>query len=364
MTLVVDGLTHRYGDELAVDDVSFEVGEGELVALVGPSGCGKTTLVQSVAGHVRPTAGRVLLRGADVTEVPPESRDVGVVFQRSTLYPHMSVRENVAYGLAAGSMDRADRAERVDRQLELVDLADRADAHPAELSGGQGRRAELARALAPRPDVLLLDEPLSALDRALRDRLQAEVARVQRETDVTTLFVTHDQDEAMTLADRLVVMADGTVEAVGDPRTLYESPPTPFVASFLGRSTRFRARVLATEPPTVEACGASLSPTVAEPLSVGDAVVCHVRPADLSLRGADADPDGTATALPGTVTRVLDRARRHDITVRTAAGDDVVVEHHGPPPADGESVAVAVRPDDVTVFAADEEWADGGTGEP
>jgi ABC-type Fe3+/spermidine/putrescine transport system ATPase subunit len=369
----VDGLTHRYGDEPAVDSVSLTVGEGELVALLGPSGCGKTTLVQAVAGHVRPTAGRVRLRGVDVSDSPPETRRVGLVFQESTLYPHMTVGENVAYGLRARGVDPDEREETVGEHLDLVGLEDRRDARPAELSGGQRRRVELARALAPEPDVLLLDEPLSALDRQLRTQLREEIARVQRETGVTTLYVTHDQDEAMALADRLVVMNDGRVSGVGDPRALYESPPTPFVASFLGRSNALPGSIVGQQPLTVAVGGAELAVEgVRSSHPVGSEVTCHVRPEALSLRspgeggaerasrpegevggaGRSLSPDGSGgvVALPGEVERVADLGRRYDVTVRLDAGATVVVECRGHPPAAGDRTAVAVPGGRVTVF--------------
>ncbi|MEF8883254.1 MAG: ABC transporter ATP-binding protein, partial [Halapricum sp.] len=252
MTLELDGLTHCYGDEVAVEDVSFGIDAGEIVGLLGPSGCGKTTIVQAIAGHVNPTDGGVRLRGRDVTDNPPETRDVGIVFQEPTLFPHMTVEENVAYGLKPQDIDPAERSETVERYLELVSLGDQREAFPSALSGGQKRRVELARALAPEPDLLLLDEPLSALDRALRERLRKEIARIQRETGVATLYVTHDQETAMGLADRLVVVTEGQVAGVGEPRDLYESPSSPFVAAFLGGSNRLPVTVDANGEFTVE----------------------------------------------------------------------------------------------------------------
>ncbi|WP_440764582.1 ABC transporter ATP-binding protein [Natronorubrum sp. DTA7] len=356
MMLELESVSHRYGTELAVDDVSFGVAEGELVALLGPSGCGKTTLVQAVAGHVRPTAGRVTLRGADVTDAPPESRGVSVVFQQSTLYPHMTVDENVAYGLKARGVESDRRADVVSEYLELVDLLDQRDAYPSELSGGQRRRVELARAVAPQPDVLLLDEPLSALDRSLRERLRDEIARIQRETGVTTLFVTHDQAEAMTLADRLVVMDDGSVAGVGEPRTLYGSPPTPFVASFLGRSNELSATVVRQEPLTLALGGQEvvLSDSRVD-VSTGSAISCHVRPDDLALgTGGAPGSDGPAVSVPGTVTRVVDTGRRYDVTVRLETETEVVLEQTETPPATGESVSVGLLEADLTIFGADQ----------
>ncbi|MEF8786163.1 MAG: ABC transporter ATP-binding protein [Haloarculaceae archaeon] len=347
--LAVDGLTHRYGDETAVDDVSFGIDDGELVALLGPSGCGKTTIVQGIAGHVRPTAGTVRLRGEDVTDDPPEARRVSLVFQRSTLYPHMTVGENVAYGLEARGFEPHRRAELVEEHLELVSLADRHDAYPSELSGGQQRRVELARALAPQPDVLLLDEPLSALDRTLRDQLRDEIARIQRETGVTTLYVTHDQEDAMALADRLVVMNDGTISATGRPRSLYESPPTPFVASFLGRSNTFPATVVDEQPLSLNVGNRVLTLDGAETtFSEGDTVSCYVRPEYLSIRAAD--PDGPAPTIRGDVTRVVDRGRRYDVWMQTAAEDELVVEQSSEPPAVGDTITVEVPPERLLLF--------------
>ena len=384
--LEVDGLTHRYGDELAVEDVSFGLVEGEIVALLGPSGCGKTTIVNAIAGHLAPAGGRIRLRGDDVTDTPPESRRVGIVFQSSTLFPHMTVAENVAYGLR--EVDPVDRDDCVSEYLGLVDLEEQRSAYPFELSGGQKRRIELARALAPEPDVLLLDEPLSALDPTLRERLGREIVRIQRETGVTTLFVTHDQSEAMTLSDRLIVMTDGELAVVGEPRTLYESPPTPYVAAFLGRSNALSATIAETDPFAVAFDGAGETGTHSGPsrqllrfskqcresVLRGDSVVCHVRPEHLTL---DVDPNpneesgddigrsrsesntdvvgrardhASTCSLRGQVTDVLDRGRHYDVTVRLESGDELVVERRREPPAVGTHVGVQFAGADLTVF--------------
>jgi ABC-type Fe3+/spermidine/putrescine transport system ATPase subunit len=349
VTLEIDELSHRYGGERAVENISFGLQAGELVALLGPSGCGKTTVVQAIAGHIRPTAGRVRLRGRDVTDEPPESRRVGLVFQRSTLYPHMTVEENVAYGLAAQDIERDRREKIVSEYLQLVDIETQREAYPAELSGGEKRRTELARALAPQPDILLLDEPLSALDRALRERLRDEIARIQRETGVTTLFVTHDQEEAMALADRLIVMNDGAVSAIGAPRTLYESPPTPFVASFLGRSNVLSATVVESDPPTIDLEGTTMTlPDRNLARSRGEEITCHIRPETLAIRSlSERDPDASLTAK---VTNVADLGRRYDVTVRTKSGEDLVVERVEPVPDIGASVAVTISERGLTLF--------------
>lgn len=366
MILELDGLTHRYGDELAVDDVSFGVDEGELVALLGPSGCGKTTVVQAVAGHVQPTAGQVILRERAVTDDPPEERHVGIVFQQSTLFPHMTVSENVAYGLAARGIEPNRRDARVSEYLELVDLSGQREAYPSELSGGQQRRVELARALAPRPDVLLLDEPLSALDRQLRERLREEIARIQAETGVTTLFVTHDQEEAMALADRLIVMNDGRVSGSGTPRRLYESPPTPFVASFLGRSNTFPATLVARRPLTLQVGTRELTLSNREStVSEGTSVTCHVRPDGLSVCSpGTTDGDGTALTLPGEVVSVADVGRRYDTRVQIETGTEFVVETSERPPAPGDAVTVELPRDEITIFETGDHDRGNTTGVP
>lgn len=347
--LELDDISHRYADEVALDDVSFTISSGELVGLLGPSGCGKTTIVQAIAGHVHPTAGQITLRGEDVTNEPPESRNVGVVFQEPTLYPHMTVDENVAYGLAAHEKDRKKRNELTAEYLGLVDLYDQKDSYPSELSGGQQRRVELARALAPRPDVLLLDEPLTGLDPILRERLRDEIARIQRETGVTTLFVTHNQEDAMTLADRLVVMTDGTVSGVGHPRKLYESPPTPFVASFLGRSNTLSATVVNTEPLTVSFGDNEMSlDGVGVNCSERDTVTCQIRPEDISV--VSSKTTGERVSLTGTVTRVVDLGRRYDVSLQIQTGEELVVEQIAEPPTRGDVVTIAFSRECVTVF--------------
>lgn len=348
MMLELDGLTHRYDDEPAVESVSFGIEAGELVAVLGPSGCGKTTLVQAIAGHLSPTAGRVRLRGGDVTDDPPESRRVGLVFQEPTLFPHMTVRENVAYGLEADGLADEAVSTQVEEYLSLVALDDHADTGPDELSGGQRRRVELARALAPEPELLVLDEPLSALDRQLRTQLQEEIASIQAETGVSTLFVTHDQAEAMALADRLVVMREGQVSAVGPPRELYESPPNRFVAEFLGRSTTLALPVSGRHTPAIELGGRLLRVRTEPQTETPEAVTAHLRPRDLSLDGSSTD-----LALSGTVESVTDRGRRYDVTVDLEGGEAVELERTDEPPSVGENVRVGCALDALSLFDED-----------
>jgi len=234
--LSLEGVSKTYGDAVALRDVDLTVRDGEFFTLVGPSGCGKTTTLRCIAGLESTDAGTVRFGGADVAGVPPESRDVGVVFQHYALFPTMTVRENVAYGLRFDPPATGTVEARVDDLLERVDLTGMGDRATDELSGGQRQRVALARALAPEPSVLLLDEPLSSLDARLRDRLRLELKRVQRDLGVTTVYVTHDQAEALAVSDRLAVMNGGRVEQVGDPERVYRAPATRFVAEFLGEN--------------------------------------------------------------------------------------------------------------------------------
>ena len=239
--VTLDGVTKRFGDTLAVDDVSVTVEPGETLGLVGPSGCGKTTTLRTVAGFETPSEGAVAFGGQEVTNVPPEARDVGLVFQSYALFDNMTVRENVEFGLKMRSLPNGERAERATELLELLDIGELADRDPTTLSGGQQQRVGLARALAIEPRVLLLDEPMTGLDAKLKSRLQREIGSLLEDLDVTALYVTHDQAEAMVMCDRIAVMNNGTIEQVGTPDEVYERPANDFVADFVGTSNRLAA---------------------------------------------------------------------------------------------------------------------------
>ncbi|HEY7257733.1 MAG TPA: ABC transporter ATP-binding protein [Gaiellales bacterium] len=230
------GVRKTYGDVVAVDLVSLDVGDGEFFAMLGPSGSGKTTTLRMIAGFELPTEGQVLLNGADVSRLPPYQRDVNTVFQDYALFPHMSVGENVGYGLMVRKVGRSERRTRVAEALELVRLPGFESRKPSQLSGGQRQRVALARALVNRPRLLLLDEPLGALDLKLREEMQIELKAIQKDVGITFIFVTHDQDEALTLSDRLAVFNAGRIEQVGSPAEVYENPATAFVAGFVGTS--------------------------------------------------------------------------------------------------------------------------------
>ncbi len=240
--LTLDHVGKRYGTVVAVQDVTVEVAQGEFLGLLGPSGCGKTTTLQMIAGFETPTSGRILLEGRDLADVPPAKRGIGLVFQSYALFPHMSARENVAFGLDMRRVPKPERRQRVDAALDLVHLAHLADRYPRAMSGGQQQRVALARALVIEPRLLLLDEPLSNLDAKLREEMQMELREVQRRVGVTTVLVTHDQAEAMALCDRVAVMQAGRLVQIDAPWRAYDAPADGFVADFLGRSNRLPAR--------------------------------------------------------------------------------------------------------------------------
>src|SRR4051812_47223470 len=238
-------LSKFYGEQIAVAGVTLDVADGEFLVLLGPSGCGKTTTLRMIAGFVEPSGGAARIGGVDVTWLAPWHRNTGMVFQSYALFPHMTAIENVAFGLEMRKLAQAEIAVRAREALRLVRLEGYADRLPRQLSGGQQQRVALARALAIRPDVLLLDEPLSNLDAKLREEVRIEIRELQRQLGLTTIMVTHDQEEALTVADRLVVMADGEIRQIGSQRDLYERPADRFVAGFVGRSTFLDGRVAA-----------------------------------------------------------------------------------------------------------------------
>ena len=283
--VALEAVSKRYGATRALDGIDLAVHEGELLSLLGPSGCGKTTTLNVIAGFVGPDAGRVLLDGEDVTTQPAWRRGLGVVFQSYALFPHMSVGDNVAFGLRERGEPRRDVVARVTDALALVRLPDAAPLMPAHLSGGMQQRVALARALVIRPRVLLLDEPLAALDKKLREEMRAELKDIQREIGITTIFVTHDQHEALGLSDRVVVMSGGRIEQLGTPREVYERPATRFVADFIGTSTVLEGHALDERTVTL-AGGQRVEVRLPRALTAGAAVRLLVRPERVAVGGA------------------------------------------------------------------------------
>jgi len=325
--LDIIGLVKRYGDFHAVRDVSLSIRDGEFLVLLGPSGCGKTTTLRMVAGFIEPTAGHVKLGGTDVTLLPPWKRNAGMVFQNYALFPHLTVAENVAFGLEMRKVPKADIAQRVEETLAMVRLSGYGGRLPRQLSGGQQQRVALARALAIHPDVLLLDEPLSNLDAKLRQEVRVEIRELQRKMGLTTVMVTHDQEEALTMADRLVVMNEGSVRQVGSQRDLYERPADRFVAGFVGRSTFLEGTLEApgrfrTEGGLGLACtGQGTGQGAGQ--ATGRAVL-SIRPESVAVSAA---PNaGLDNNLPGTVEFVSYLGALIDIHVRLSPSDRLVAQ--------------------------------------
>ncbi|GAA2091217.1 ABC transporter ATP-binding protein [Streptomyces albiaxialis] len=294
--LRLDGLRRSFGRTTALDGLDLDIAPGELVALLGPSGCGKTTALRIVAGFETADSGALLMDGEDVTPVPAHRRDIGMVFQSYSLFPNMTAAENVAYGLRVRKAAKAERAARAEELLDLVGLPGRGGHYPHQLSGGQQQRVALARALAIRPRVLLLDEPLSALDAKVRLQLREEIRRLQLELGITTLFVTHDQEEALSMADRVAVMRDGRLEQCAAPSELYERPATPFVAEFVGTMNRLPGVVR--DKGTVTVLGRDLPVHGACP-AAGTEVEVLLRPEGLKV-GAEGDGGEPATVRVAT----------------------------------------------------------------
>ena len=288
----IDHVSKVFGDFVAVKEAHFSIAEGEFFSMLGPSGCGKTTTLRMIAGFDTPTTGAIRLEGQDVSRVPPNKRNVNTVFQQYALFPHMSVWDNVAYGPRAKKLPKAEITSRVDELLSVVRLSDFAHRRPAQLSGGQQQRVALARALVNYPKALLLDEPLGALDLKLRQNMQLELKRIQREVGITFIFVTHDQEEALTMSDRIAVMNAGLVEQIGSPREIYDSPESVFVAGFIGQANLWPATVVATEgETTVEVAGRTLAVSNPQGLRAGDHGTFMVRPERLHVDLSGADPD-------------------------------------------------------------------------
>jgi putative spermidine/putrescine transport system ATP-binding protein len=339
--------------EPAVDDISLEVAGGEFMTLLGPSGSGKTTTLSMIAGFEKQTSGRILIAGRDVVDLPPYKRGLGMVFQHYALFPHLSVRDNVAFPLRRRKVPKKEAGRRANEILELVGLSGFGDRSPAQLSGGQQQRVALARSVVFNPPVLLMDEPLGALDKRLRHQLQGEISRMHRELGITFIFVTHDQEEALALSDRIAVFNLGKIEQVGPARELYENPATLFVADFLGASTIFRG-VSRGGQLTGEGYDLMVPRTGSVPSGRPAALV--VRPERIRLHGFDAIPDRDTNTLGATVTDVAYQGSYRKVVFRTDAGIiGSAMEQAGAESTAGidDRVAVTWRVDDAVVVPAD-----------
>jgi spermidine/putrescine transport system ATP-binding protein len=322
-------VTKRFGATVAVADVTIEVARGEFFSLLGPSGCGKTTSLRMIAGFEEPDAGRVVLAGREITGVPPYKRNVNTVFQSYALFPHLTVADNVAFGLRRKRIAKTEVRERVRRYLDLVQLHGYNDRRPSQLSGGQQQRVALARALVNEPSVLLLDEPLGALDLKLRKQMQLELMRIQREVGVTFIYVTHDQEEALVMSDRIAVMSQGHVEQVGFPEDIYERPATRFVAGFIGTSNIIEAEVTGRARDLLQVAAAPgdrllVPPPADRAVRPGEKIAFTVRPEKLRVAPIDeVVPEGMCSAA-GTVVDVVYQGMSTQLVVRTDAGSTLV----------------------------------------
>jgi spermidine/putrescine transport system ATP-binding protein len=357
-------LTKRFGDVLAVDDISLEIRAGEFFSLLGPSGCGKTTTLRMIGGFDLPTSGRIELRGRDVTRDPPDKRPVNMVFQSYALFPHLDVAGNIAFGLKRRGIEGGEIKRRTADILEKVRLPGYEKRRTHELSGGQQQRIALARALVNEPNVLLLDEPLGALDLKLRKNLQLELKRIQKDVGITFVYVTHDQEEALTMSDRIAVMSGGRIEQVGSPEDLYDRPRTPFVADFIGTTNLLSGRVIEVrgEEALVRLESGDVCRAGADGCSPGTSVQLSVRPESIELRrGEDAargpSPGSiVAPAADGSIRAAIEQVAylgsAVQYHVRTAGGMAVtaLAPRSGPRFEPGDTVVLAWSPTDALLL--------------
>ena len=355
----LDAVTRRFGGTTAVHEASLKVARGEFMTLLGPSGCGKTTLLNLVAGFLAADGGDIFIDGARVTATPAHRRETGFVFQNYALFPHMSVAGNIAYGLKTRSVPKAERVRRVEEALALVKLSDFADRRPRQLSGGQQQRVALARALVIRPRVLLLDEPFSALDRSLRNTMRVELKQIQQSLGVTTIFVTHDQSEALSMSDRIAVMSAGRIRQVAAPDQVYRRPADRFVASFVGDVNALAGRLAERSG---DAAGVLIGDVALDvpaatlaSLSIGDRVDVFIRPEHLTIA-----PRGAPGSLPGTIAGQVFQGDHVDLhlDMPEVANGRVLLRMPGIAALTtcpvGAKVGLVVRADDIVAFPPDD----------
>ena len=348
--LHVENLTKSFGNNTVVKGVSFAFDKGEFISLLGPSGCGKTTILRMIAGFERPTSGSITVDGQDITGLKPNQRQLGMVFQAYALFPNLNVGDNIGFGLKIAGMPAEQRRVRIEEMLKLIGLAGYENRYPYELSGGQQQRVALARAIAPRPRMLLLDEPLSALDAKIRVSLREEIRAIQLDLGITTVFVTHDQEEALSISDRIVVMNAGNIEQLGAPHEIYNKPATRFVATFVGQLNNIEATVLEAATKTVSIDGQTATvPTLPTDAATGSAVTLTLRPEVLST----VPRDGNDITLTGTIADVTFLGSV--IRLRVALGQNIVSldifnDQRTAPPARGEPVTISLASKDLLVL--------------
>ncbi|MBT1157164.1 ABC transporter ATP-binding protein [Aminobacter anthyllidis] len=329
IVLRLAGVQKYFGSVAAVENVELAVQKNQLVTLLGPSGCGKTTTLRMIAGFEFPTAGQIVIDGKDVTYTPPNKREIGIVFQSYSLFPHLRVSDNVAYGLKRRGVPKEERVQRVREALQLVDLGQFGDRLPNELSGGQQQRVALARAIVIRPKILLLDEPLSALDAKLRQRMRLEIRHLQRQIGMTTVLVTHDQEEALSMSDHIVVMNKGNVEQEGTPSSIYRQPKTSFVASFIGETNLFKGEIV--HAANVDGllvfradCGFEACIRKADNLEPGRQLLLSLRPETLTISPSQGEAEASPNALRGTVAGINYLGARTVFEIKTPTRDLMV----------------------------------------
>ena len=345
MMLEIEDLSKQYGEVRAVKELSFGVKQGEFATLLGPSGCGKSTTLHSIAGLVEPTSGTIRLRGSDITSLSPSARDLGLVFQKAALFPHMTAAENIAYGLEMHGWDEQATDDRVREMLELVQLPEHGDHKPDELSGGQQQRIAFARAIAYEPDMLLLDEPLTGLDRVLREEMRREIKRIQEEVDITTLYVTHDQEEALSLSDKIIVLNNGMKQQEGSSQEIYQEPANEFVAEFVGKSTKLTGTVTTASAPMIETqIGSVALPTGTEE---GRQVAAYVRPSDIDV---SYEQEGGTNEFHGDVVEVTNLGTRAEMIVRIGGKDVLIETERFPVFSTGDTVYVRFDPEEVLLI--------------
>lgn len=341
-------ITKAFGTTYAVNDVSLTIESGELFFLLGPSGCGKSTLLRVIAGFYRPDAGQLMFDEEDMINVPPHQRNTGMVFQNYALWPHMTVSENIDYGLQLRKLDKTLRNERIDSVLEMVEMTEFRDRPVNTLSGGQQQRIALARAMVIEPSVLLLDEPLSNLDAALRQNLRDEIKEIHRRTKITTIYVTHDQVEAISMADRMAIMKDGVFIQVGTPREIYQHPANPFVASFVGETNFISGYIkeISNGKAAIETeVGILLTENIHHDFTAGQEVSCSIRPETIHFNGNVELNQLSATV--GTIT-YLGRTEEYELTIGDTLKLKAIVHNPGTDTVkQGESVSISMSPESV-----------------